>query len=98
MEKPSYEGENPFTNAIKQVIKIEIDDMKNEIKKALYKQRPIAELTHIRGGKAFYQTTINENDVVRFEVPIDDMGDADFFPEMDGKLMIRWLVVDVSDL
>ncbi len=97
MEKPSYKGENPFTNAIKQVVEIEINEMKTEIKKALYKQKPKAILQFIRLGIAYYQTPNIEVDgeqmVVKFEVPVSDMGEADFFPEMDAKLLNRWIVV-----
>jgi len=63
-----------------------------EIKKALYKEKPEASLLMIRKGVAYYETSINNGYVVYFEVPIDDMGDADFFPIMDGKLLNRWIV------
>ena len=70
-----------------------------EIKKELYKQKPIAELLYIRKGVAYYDTKIKiqEEPVVKyktlfFEVPVSDMGDADFTPTMDAKLLNRWLV------
>jgi hypothetical protein len=28
---------------------------------------------------------------VKFKVPVDDMGDADFFPNMEAKLLIRYI-------
>lgn len=68
---------------------------KNEIKKLLYKQNPKAEFLHIRKRKAYYQSIVE--DVMRgsvyvlFEIPVDDMGDADFLPLMEGKLLIRWI-------
>ena len=72
---------------------------KNEIKKALYKQNPKAMLVNIRKGIANYETRIVINGeympksmLVFFEVPIQDMGDADFYPEMDSKLLNRWIV------
>jgi len=69
---------------------------KNEIKKALYKQKPVAKLQMIRKGLAYYSATIEVNEKVdtevQFEVPVNDMGDADFFPEMDAKLLNRYLV------
>lgn len=71
---------------------------KNEIKKALYKQKPTAKLEFIRVGVAYYSATItNEEDFqvkVIFEIPVDDMGDADYYSEMDAKLLIRY----ISDL
>lgn len=70
---------------------------KNEIKKALYKEKPLAELDFIRKGIAYYTTVIKSDDGldsqhVRFEVPVVDMGDADFFPTMNAHHLIRYLV------
>ena len=65
----------------------------NEIKKELYKQNPKAHLDLIRKKKAYYLCALNEDTLV-FEVPVDDMGDADFFPIMDAKLLIRYIVSD----
>ena len=68
---------------------------KNEVKKALYKQNPKAEFKFIRKGVAYYLTVIeNENEPVQinFEIPVVDMGDADFESTMDAKLLIRWIV------
>ncbi len=67
---------------------------KNEIKKELYKQKPKAYLDFIRLGNAYYICSIDnegEEYKVRFEVPVDDMGDADFHYEMDAKLLIRYI-------
>jgi len=67
---------------------------KNDIKKELYKQKPIAKLKFIIIGNAYYETTIKNGDedyIVQFVVPVNDMGETDFFPEMDGKLMIRYI-------
>jgi hypothetical protein len=73
---------------------------KNEIKKFLYKQNPKATFDYIRKGVAYYRTTIRingENELpqslqVFFQIPTHDMGDADFFSEMDSKLLNRWIV------
>jgi hypothetical protein len=69
---------------------------KNEIKKALYKQNPKAQLERIRKGNAYYSTTIMGEDsvvtLVTFEIPVDDMGDADFFAEMESKHLQRWIM------
>jgi len=66
-----------------------------EIKKALYKQKPIANLKFIRVGVAYYETVVTDEDgmkqIVEFQVPVDDMGDADYFPIMDAKLLNRYI-------
>ena len=63
---------------------------KNEIKKELYKQKPTAEFQYIRKGNAYYRKIINE-EIVIFEIPISDMGDADFGINMEAKLLQRWI-------
>lgn len=70
---------------------------KTEIKKALYKQKPVAEFTHIRRGIAYYNTILRIEEEpythsVFFEIPVDDMGDADFDKQMDANLLNRWIV------
>lgn len=62
-----------------------------EIKKLLYKEKPKAFLQHIRKGNAYYQANVNDL-TINFEIPVIDMGDADFFNEMDAKLLIRWIL------
>lgn len=110
MEKPSYKGENPFKKAVRQVIEIEKEDYimeKNEIKKALYKQKPIAkifdrETTDENKGNGYYYTHIKtngDNNIVRvfFEIPSDEIKNEDgvniFKDEEPAQLLIRWLVV-----
>jgi|TARA_B110000259_G_C14009453_1_gene399072 hypothetical protein len=67
-----------------------------EIKKALYKQKPIAKLQFIRIGVAYYETIIRDDDSLEiwigFQVPVSDMGDTDYFPQMDAKLLNRYIV------
>ena len=63
----------------------------NEVKKSLYKQKPAASLMYIRKGTAYYETHLQDATRLMFEVPVDDMGDADFLPQMDAKLLIRWV-------
>ena len=65
---------------------------KNEIKKELYKYNPQAYLKMIRKGVAYYEAMLHNVTEIRFEVPISDMGDADFYYEMDSKLLNRYLV------
>lgn len=66
----------------------------NEIKKALYKENPHAVLKMIRNGVAYYSAHLISNDIViQFQVPVEDMGDADFLSSMDSKLLIRWITI-----
>lgn len=69
---------------------------KVEIKKALYKQKPTAQFDRIRMGIAYYNTMIldgnNEPIYIKFEIPVIDMGEADFESEMEAKLLNRWIV------
>jgi hypothetical protein len=65
---------------------------KNDIKKALYKEKPLATLLHIRKGSAYYFTSLADGTRVDFEVPVNDMGDTDYLNHMDAKLLIRYIV------
>ena len=72
---------------------------KDLIKKALYKEKPIAKFEYIRKGKAYYSTWASyEHESIDtkiiFEIPVDDMGDADFLPEMEAKLLVRWIMIN----
>lgn len=60
---------------------------KNEIKKLLYRENPIAKLLYIRDNHAFYKTVH-----IDFEIPVDDLKGGDFELEMESKFLIRWLV------
>lgn len=64
---------------------------KNKIKKALYKEKPEANFMFIRKKFAYYYADLNDIRV-HFQVPVDDMGDADFGFRMEAKHMIRWIV------
>lgn len=66
----------------------------NEIKKALYKQKPIAEFGYIRENIWNYSTEVvidNEEIIVEFAVPRDDMGEKSFDLKMEAQLLIRWI-------
>ena len=65
---------------------------KNEIKKALYKQKPTASLISHKDGCKVYVTELNDKTVIEFSVPIIDMGDAEFGLTMEAHLLIRYLV------
>ena len=64
----------------------------NVIKKKLYKEKPKARFKFIRMGVAYYYVDLEETRV-QFEVPVSDMGDADFGVSMDAKLLNRWIVL-----
>lgn len=68
---------------------------KNEIKKEIYKQQPKAFFWYCRKGVLYYSSSIervsSNNQKINFEIPVSDIGDADFLPEMEAKLLIRWL-------
>jgi hypothetical protein len=70
----------------------------NEIRKALYKQNPEATFRFIRKGVAYYYAFIKLDRIlsplytVNFEIPVNDMGDADFMPTMEAKLLQRYII------
>lgn len=69
---------------------------KNEIKKALYKVSPKAELINVTKERLFYMTKIKveeEEKRIRFFIPLGDIEDAKFEWLMDAKLLIRWLEI-----
>jgi len=61
-----------------------------QIKKATYKEKPVAHFRLIRSGIAHYYADLNEFRV-HYEIPVIDMGSADFTPLMDAKLLNRWI-------
>jgi len=65
--------------------------MKTEIKKRLYKEKPEALFSHIKMGTAYYYCKLDEETLI-FEIPVSDMGEAQFGSRMEAQLLIRWLV------
>ena len=63
-----------------------------EIKKEILKQKPQARLSYIRKGSAYYYADLSEKRV-HFEIPVSDMGDADFGATMEAKLLNRWILM-----
>lgn len=73
---------------------------RTEIRKALYKQKPIAKLDKIFMGKAYYSTIVQISEAIEtlnFEVPCDDMGEAEFGVVMPAKELGRWVVILPED-
>jgi hypothetical protein len=66
----------------------------NEIKKALYIQKPDAFFEYIRKGNAYYKTNLLDVDgtEVIFEIPVTDMGEADFKRTMPAQELNRWIL------
>ena len=64
----------------------------NEVKKLVYKQNPRANMYNISKEGILYSAEIDEK-VITFLIPLSDI-DANFFPEMDAKLLLRWLQID----
>lgn len=70
----------------------------NEIKKKFYKENPPAYLRYIRMGVAYYYVELEKGcddsyvPTVEFEIPVDDMGNADFESIMPAKHLLRWIV------
>ena len=65
---------------------------RTEIRKALYKQKPEARIQFIRKGVVYYYADLDEQRV-HFEIPVVDMGDADFTPSMPAKELGRWIII-----
>ena len=71
----------------------------NSIKKELYKQKPKARFLGARKGTLHYIASIGKGPEHRsyfFHIPIGDMGEASFEPEMESKHLIRWLVMPIN--
>lgn len=68
----------------------------NEIKKTLYKQKPLAKFDCITGGVAYYKTQVDIGNIelktVTFGVPVSEMGETTFGSEMDAKLLNRYII------
>lgn len=69
----------------------------NEIKKEFYKQKPIAHFQYINKGSVIYTAIVSDIEV-KFDIPLTDIGTAEFLPEMDGKMLLRWLMVGEESL
>jgi len=64
--------------------------MSTEIKKRLYKEKPEARFSHIKMGIAYYYCDLGDENLI-FQIPVSDMGDAQFESRMAAQLLIRWL-------
>lgn len=64
----------------------------NELKKLLYKENPPAHLQRIKKGSVHYVAFLKNGKSVDFNIPVIDMGDAEFLKTMHSKSLIRWIV------
>lgn len=68
----------------------------NEIKKALYKQKPIARLISVSKNGLRYEADFDDEQnlpyFVQFLIPLDDINDAIFKVHEESQLLIRWIV------
>lgn len=64
----------------------------NEIKKELYKKNPFAHFISAKKGALYYEYINDDNMVVLFKIPFEDMGDAAFGSKEPAKLLIRYIV------
>lgn len=60
----------------------------NEIKKSLYREKPIAVKNY---NLSTEDTYIYETNSLEFAVPVSDMGDAKFNDNEPAQLLIRWI-------
>ncbi len=60
----------------------------NEIKKQLYKDKPVAKMQY----GLVYHCKLQEGELF-FEIPFKDIGDATFLIEMPAQQLIRWLII-----
>lgn len=67
-------------------------DNRNEIKKMLYREKPMARLVGKDNEKYFYRTNTSTG-VLSFVVPISDMGEKLFQHDIEAQFLIRWLNV-----
>jgi len=67
-----------------------------EIKKALYKQKPVAGITSVSKEGIIYVTELEGKILVPFCVPLSDIGDALFTVEIESQLLIRYIVEQES--
>ena len=64
---------------------------KNEVKKLLYKEKPIATRTQELDQVCFYEAETTKGKIT-FEVPYREMGETEFSSKEPAQLLIRWIV------
>lgn len=67
----------------------------NDIKKILYKTKPSAYFMYAREGCLYYHT-LHPYEYF-FRVPVSDIGESTYMPEMAAQLLIRYLILASRD-
>jgi hypothetical protein len=65
---------------------------RNDIKKELYRQKPIAEVWHKNSTDYYYSAYLYGGAKIDFKVPVSDMGEKLFDNEMPAQLLIRYII------
>lgn len=64
----------------------------NEIKKELYRLNLFAHFISAKKGALYYEYIREDNMIILFKIPFEDMGEAAFGKIERAKLLIRWIV------
>lgn len=62
-----------------------------EIKKLLYKTKPLAKIESVSKKGIHYECEISDR-MLHFIVPINDIGDGTFGVELQAQLLIRYII------
>lgn len=66
---------------------------KEEIKKALYREKPTAKLYDKNNLHFFYSCQLENGGTVFFKVPVIEMGNLPYSDEEQGQLLIRYIQI-----
>lgn len=91
--KPSKDEIEDFLHGIKHGIELNNKKMKaNDIKKALYKEKPAAKIRLIdKLGIHYFATIFSTGDIIEFIIPFNEIEEGRFYNEMEAKHLIRWI-------
>lgn len=68
-------------------------DNLNEIKKMLYREKPFAIFRRANKTGLLYTADIQDKTIdIRFLIPFNDIGDADFGHSIPAQQLIRWII------
>jgi len=68
---------------------------KNEVTKQLIKSKVMAKFSHFSGGNLYYTVDLNEGNF-QFTVPSSDIGTTNFYNEMRGSELNRWILKGID--
>ena len=67
----------------------------NEVTKQLIKSKVMAKFSHFSGGNLYYTVILNEGNF-QFTVPSSDIGTTNFYDEMKGSELNRWILKSIE--